>query len=1034
VAALTGAAALALTLWIDPVREGGRFIFFFGAVAVSAWFGGMGPALVATVLAVAAVGYLLLPPAHGLRPANPADLVPLGVFALVAILVALLTERLRRARAHAEVAAGVAGGLAEQLRVQAAELEQQTEEAQALTEELEQTNLELQRALAEADGARRNAEESERRFRYTADTAPVLIWTSGTEPACDWFNKPWLDFTGRTMEEELGSGWAEGVHPDDLQPYLDVYLGAFDARRPFTMEHRLRRHDGEYRWVLDNGVPRFASDGAFLGYVGSCVDITDLRAADDAVRASEARYRALVEAGAQIVWTADASGMVTDIPQWRALTGQSRGEVRGFGWLDAIHLEDRGRTERAWRSAVSARTAYEAEYRLRGSDGSYRWYLDRGVPVLGDDGAIREWVGVCVDVHERRRVEARMALLDEAARVVGASLDVERTLATLARLAVPTLADYCSVDLLTDDGRIRRVEAAHVVAGKEAVLRDLWRRYPYDPSGREGVPEVLRTRRPAFVREIPDEATAAFARDQDHLRLLCALAPRSYICVPLIARGRAFGALSFVMADSEQGGSGRRYDQLDLDAAMHLGERAAAAVDNARLYAAEQAARQAAEAARTHADEARARAAFLADASERLATSLDYRTTLEEVASLAVPRLADWCFVEMVEDGAIRTIAVAHQDPEKVQLGWEVMTRYPIDPAAPYGTAKVLRTGEAELSPEIRDGLLAAVAQDVEHLRLLRETGFRSHVSVPLVVRGRPVGVLSLVTAESGRTYDADDLALAQEVARRASAAVERAMLYAEAQAANRAKGEFLAVMSHELRTPLNAIVGYAQLIELGVHGPVTEEQRQDLERIRHSQQHLLNVISGILDFTRVEAGEVHYDIQGVVVHEVIAAAEAMIEPQARTRSIIYECAPLDPPLVVRADRDRLQQILLNLLSNALKFTDGGGRIGVECAARHDRVAITVHDTGRGIPADKLGVIFEPFVQLDQSLTRRTDGTGLGLAISRDLARAMGGDLVVESAVGRGSAFTIVLPRVPVVDAHRLPPPERLQMNTEERR
>jgi signal transduction histidine kinase len=259
--------------------------------------------------------------------------------------------------------------------------------------------------------------------------------------------------------------------------------------------------------------------------------------------------------------------------------------------------------------------------------------------------------------------------------------------------------------------------------------------------------------------------------------------------------------------------------------------------------------------------------------------------------------------------------------------------------------------------------------------------------------------------------YDADDLALAQEVARRASAAVERATLYTEAHAANRAKGEFLAVMSHELRTPLNAIGGYAQLLEMGVHGPITEEQRQDLERIRRSQQHLLGVISGILDFTRVEAGEVHYDVRDVPVHEVVAAAGAMIEPQARARSITYDCPPIDPPLFVRADRERLQQILINLLSNALKFTDGGGRISVDCVARDQWVAITVRDTGRGIPADKLGVIFEPFVQLDQSLTRRTDGTGLGLAISRDLARGMGGELGVESAVGRGSAFTVVLPR-----------------------
>ena len=217
--------------------------------------------------------------------------------------------------------------------------------------------------------------------------------------------------------------------------------------------------------------------------------------------------------------------------------------------------------------------------------------------------------------------------------------------------------------------------------------------------------------------------------------------------------------------------------------------------------------------------------------------------------------------------------------------------------------------------------------------------------------------------------------------------------------------------MSHELRTPLNAIAGYADLLRMGLRGPVTDEQLADLERITRSERTLLSLVNDVLNYARMEAGHVHYADERVVVGSLLADIEALVSPQLRAKNLRFALGTCDHDLAVRADADKVRQILVNLISNAVKFTEPGGSIEITCESDARHVTIRVRDTGVGIPPDKLQLIFEPFVQLDRSLTSTKEGSGLGLAISRDLARAMGGDLGVESSVGFGSSFVLTMGR-----------------------
>ncbi len=399
---------------------------------------------------------------------------------------------------------------------------------------------------------------------------------------------------------------------------------------------------------------------------------------------------------------------------------------------------------------------------------------------------------------------------------------------------------------------------------------------------------------------------------------------------------------------------------------------------------------------------------FLSNASTLLSTSLDYDSTLNTVATLAVPNVGDWCSIEMLDpEGELQSVAVVHKDPERVEWARELRAQSPIDMSSPQGLPQVLRSGNSELYPHITDEMLVASARDERELSLARSLGMTSAMIVPIWSGGMPIGGITLVTTESRRRYTETDLAMAEELASRASLAIDNARLYRQAQTALALRDEFISIASHELKTPVTSLKLYAQMVGRQALRKGDDATVLQLSKMESQVDKLTKLIANLLDVSKIEAGKLEHQVEEFDLVELVR--EVAESPKAVDESHAVWVEACDP-IVLTGDRDRIGQVILNLLANAIKYSPNSEKVEMRVLRDGMTATVDVHDFGIGIDPRFHNHVFDRFFQVADPEERTFPGLGLGLYISREIARRHGGDITVDSTKGNGSTFSLVLP------------------------
>jgi len=1122
------AFATGFRLLLDPlIQHQFPFALLFFTVLLSAWYGGFGPALTATVAGAFASILFLLPPSL--------DLVAQGglvLYLVVGVGIALLGGEMHAARRRerqqrewfevtlrsvgdAVVATDAQGrvrflnAVAESLTgwsvTEASGLPVETvfrivNESSGKTVENPVTRvlregivvgLANHTVLISRNGARCPIDDSaapirdasgtvagvvltfrevsgkragEERLRQLADSMPQIVYAARADGTADYYNRRWYEFTNLTEDQLSESTWVPFIHPDDLPGLNERWAESLRLGTPLEAELRLRDRNGVYLWHLTRSVPVRDESGRIARWYGTSTDIHQWKLSEEALRQTKRLLNSVIDYAPACIFAKQRDGRYLLANRALAnLVGRDQNEFPGrtdYDFFPPEIAERFGLDDRAIIDSGQPRT-YEESFV---QDGVTRTYLTIKFPLRNAGGVPFAACAVATDITDLKRAReelqstvGRLQLAFASARLGDWSWDASTDVVTLSERAAqifgippgPHTTWTRMQELLhTDDRERTRVAVEEAVRDRTQydieyrLIRPngshIWvsalGRAQYSPTdepiGMFGIVKDITERRGAEValRESEERLRLALEagrmgvwdwnirtneiRWSDNLESVHGLPSgtfpgtleafqnlihpddREFVnrAIDVSVEQRSNYDIEFrnVWPDGSihwMAGKGKVYSDANQPTRM-IG----IGMDITERKRAEQDTR------------------FLADASATLAALVDYESTLQKVAGLAVPTFSDWCAVDMLdENGQLRRLAVTHVDQSKVELAYELHRRFPPDPDATQGLWNIVRTGTSELVPEISDELLVASAKDAEFLRILRELGLKSYMGVPLRVRGRVLGAITFIAAESGRRYDAGDLVIAEDLAHRAAVAVENTRLYHEVREADRRKDEFLAILGHELRNPLAPISNALHILKLpGADSQIVEQAREMMER---QVQHMVRLVDDLLDVSRIVRGKVDLRREPIELSAVVTRAVETSQPLIDSEGHELSVSVPNERMTVSGDLVRLAQVLGNLLNNAARYTERGGKIFLEAERINDRAVLRVRDTGIGIAPDVLPRIWDLFVQADRREKGSQGGMGIGLALVRGLVGLHGGTVEAQSeGLGKGSEFVVALP------------------------
>ncbi len=623
--------------------------------------------------------------------------------------------------------------------------------------------------------------------------------------------------------------------------------------------------------------------------------------------------------------------------------------------------------------------------------------------------------------HKTEDTRERLTFLAIASGLLSSSLDYETTLSQITGMLVPRLADICAVVLLDKDGTANEVTTYGVNPEITSLVRELQTRFTLMPGSHSTIRRVLDSGKTEFIENLTDKSYRETASNDEHLNMLRRLGMRSMVIVPLIGRGETIGALSVAYV-----GSSRHYSLEDVDFIEELAHRATLAVENARLFQESQRALEDREeslrfreetielerAARARAEAAQQREAFLSEASSVLSASLDSAATLENLGRLVVDQVADWFTIELFDEGGTSELTVAsHADSNGRDLLRRIRDEYVPVTITELPPRHILRYREPMLVNGVPPEFWFDSATTPQLLILMNQLESSALIVVPLFVRDETLGVMILGRSGEQAEFDAEDLPMAIDLGYRIALAIDNSRLYYRAQHILQQQEEFISTASHELKTPLTTVKGYLQLINRQLHREDQSPERivRFTRELEEQVRRLEDLVSDLLDVSRIQQGRLELRLEQFDLAELAANVLSRFE-HAPERSGNHELVlDVTEPIIGIWDRGRIDQVLTNLVSNALKYSPKGGEVVVHLRRRGDHAKIAVRDSGIGITPEDRATLFQPFAR-GKTSKGQISGTGLGLYITQRIVQNHNGSILVKSEPGRGTTFTVRLP------------------------